>query len=63
MTIRGIASIALLSLLLGAPAVAEVKLPVPAVDQSMIAKRGFFYVGGHYVGDADKKIMQGQIYV
>ncbi|HEX4409275.1 MAG TPA: alpha/beta hydrolase [Xanthobacteraceae bacterium] len=63
MTVRGIASIALLSVLLGAPAVAEVKLPVPATDQSMVAKRGFFYVGGHYVGDADKKIMEGQIYV
>ena len=68
MTIRGIASIALPLVLLGlslpgAPALAEVKLPVPAVDQSMVAKRGFFYVGGHYVGDPDKKIMEGQIYV
>ncbi|HEY5064816.1 MAG TPA: hypothetical protein VIJ04_08380 [Xanthobacteraceae bacterium] len=39
------------------------KLPVPAVDQSAVAKRGFFYVGGHYVGEAGKHIMQGQIYV
>ena len=43
---------------MGTPALAEVKLPVPAVDQSMVAKRGFFYVGGHYVGDPDKKIME-----
>jgi pimeloyl-ACP methyl ester carboxylesterase len=47
----------------GAPAFAEVKLRVPAFDQSAIAKRGFFYVGGHYVGEAGKHIMQGQIYV
>src|SRR5271156_618529 len=53
----------LLSALTGAPALAEVKLPVPAVDQSAVAKRGFFYVGGHYVGEPGKKIMQGQIYV
>ena len=49
--------------LIGAPALAEVKLPVPAVDQSAVAKRGFFYVGGHYVGEPGKEIMQGQIYV
>ena len=53
----------LLFALMGAPALAEVKLPVPAVDQSAVAKRGFFYVGGHYVGPADKRIMQGQTYV
>ena len=53
----------LLSALAGTPARAEVKLPVPAVDQSAVAKRGFFYVGGHYVGEAGKHIMQGQIYV
>jgi pimeloyl-ACP methyl ester carboxylesterase len=28
-----------------------------------VAKRGFFYVGGHYVGEPGKEIMQGQIYV
>jgi pimeloyl-ACP methyl ester carboxylesterase len=53
----------LLFALMGAPALAEVKLPVPAIDQSAVAKRGFFYVGGHYVGPADKRIMQGQTYV
>ena len=28
------------------------KLPVAAFDQSAVAKRGYFYVGGKYVGDA-----------
>jgi len=54
---------ALLASCIGTPALAEVKLPVPAVDQSAVAQRGFFYVGGHYVGDPGKEIMQGQIYV
>src|SRR5277367_5744889 len=53
----------LLSALISGPALAEVKLPVPAIDQSAVAKRGFFYVGGHYVGEPGKEIMQGQIYV
>ena len=39
------------------------KLPVPAFDQSAVAKRGYFYVGGKYVGEAGKDIMQGQIFV
>jgi pimeloyl-ACP methyl ester carboxylesterase len=39
------------------------KLPVPAVDQSAVALRGYFYVGGQYVGEPGKEIMQGQIYV
>ena len=39
------------------------KLPVPAIDQSAVALRGYFYVGGHYVGDPGKEILQGQIYV
>jgi pimeloyl-ACP methyl ester carboxylesterase len=47
-----------------APARAEPpKLPVPAVDQSAVSQRGYFYVGGKYVGEAGKQIMQGQIYV
>jgi pimeloyl-ACP methyl ester carboxylesterase len=47
-----------------APARAEPpKLPVPAVDQSAVALRGYFYVGGQYVGDPGKEIMQGQIFV
>jgi pimeloyl-ACP methyl ester carboxylesterase len=46
-----------------APAAAQVKLPVPAVDQSAVAERGYFCVGGRYVGEPGKEIMQGQIYV
>jgi hypothetical protein len=41
--------IVLLSALVLGPAVARAeppKLPVPAVDQSAIAQRGYFYVGG-----------------
>src|ERR1700745_2901682 len=39
------------------------KLPVAAYDQSAVAARGFFYVGGQYVGEPGKEIMRGQIYV
>jgi pimeloyl-ACP methyl ester carboxylesterase len=39
------------------------KLPVPAIDQSAVAQRGYFYVGGKYVGESGREIMQGQIYV
>jgi pimeloyl-ACP methyl ester carboxylesterase len=47
-----------------APARAEPpKLPVPAVDQSAVGQRGYFYVGGKYVGKPGKEIMQGQVYV
>lgn len=56
----------LLSTLVFAPAPARAeppKLPVPAVDQSAVALRGYFYVGGKYVGEPGKEIMQGQIYV
>jgi pimeloyl-ACP methyl ester carboxylesterase len=54
----------LLSALAHVPAQAEPpKLPVPAVDQSAVALRGYFYVGGKYVGEPGKEIMQGQIYV
>jgi pimeloyl-ACP methyl ester carboxylesterase len=53
----------LLSAFASAPALAEVKLPVPAYDQSAVAKRGYFYVGGKYVGEDGKSIMQGQVYV
>jgi pimeloyl-ACP methyl ester carboxylesterase len=36
---------------------------VPTYDQSAIARRGYFYVGGSYVGDPGKKVMHGQVYV
>src|SRR5262245_16021315 len=46
------------------PASAEPpKLPVPAVDQSAVALRGYFYVGGRYTGEPGKEIMSGQVYV
>src|ERR1700726_3535449 len=39
------------------------RLPVPAVDQSAVGQRGYFYVGGQYVGEPGKEIMRGQAYV
>ena len=39
------------------------KLPVPAIDQSAVAQRGYFYVGGKYVGQTGNEIMEGQVYV
>ncbi len=39
------------------------RLPVPAIDQSAVAQRGYFYVGGQYAGEPGKEIMQGQVYV
>jgi pimeloyl-ACP methyl ester carboxylesterase len=36
---------------------------VPVHDQSAIAGRGYFYIGGSYVGDPGKRLMHGQIYV
>jgi pimeloyl-ACP methyl ester carboxylesterase len=63
--IRLINSLLLLALIF-APATAGAeppRLPVPAVDQSALGQRGFFYVGGKYVGEPGKEIMQGQAYV
>jgi pimeloyl-ACP methyl ester carboxylesterase len=63
--VRSICGLPLLALVF-APAAARAeppKLPVPAVDQSAVAQRGYFYVGGKYVGEPGKEIMQGQIYV
>src|SRR5262245_42653160 len=55
---------ALLAPLACSPAAADPpKLPVPAIDQSAVAQRGYFYVGGQYVGEPGKEIMQGQLYV
>ena len=39
------------------------KLLVPATDQSAVGQRGYFYVGGKYVGEPGKEVMQGQAYV
>jgi len=55
-----------LSTLAFAPAVTRAeppKLPVAAVDQSAVGQRGYFYVGGKYIGEPGKEIIQGQIYV
>ena len=56
----------LLSVLACAPVTAWAqapKLPVPTVDQSAVGQRGYFYVGGKYVGEPGKEIMRGQVYV
>src|SRR5258708_10941402 len=54
---------ALLSGLVAVAAQAEVKLPVPAVDQSAVAQRGYFYVGRPDVCEPGKEIMPGPVYV
>src|SRR5580693_5406345 len=36
---------------------------IPTVSTADIARQGFFYVGGHYVGEAGKEIMDGAMYV
>jgi hypothetical protein len=53
----------ILTAFVGPIALAEVNLPVPTVNQSAVAARGFFYVGGHFIGEPGKHIIQGQIYV
>jgi hypothetical protein len=35
----------------------------PSYDHSAIARRGYFYVGGSYVGEPGKRVMHGQMYV
>jgi hypothetical protein len=34
--------------------------PVPSYDQAAIARRGYFYVGGLYVGEHGKQLMHNQ---
>lgn len=36
---------------------------IPSHDQSFVGRRGFFHVGGEYVGEGDEAIMRGQAYV
>jgi pimeloyl-ACP methyl ester carboxylesterase len=36
---------------------------IPTVSTADIARQGFFYVGGHYVGEAGKENMDGAMYV
>jgi pimeloyl-ACP methyl ester carboxylesterase len=57
------AALSLLVLAITLPQVASAREPVPSNDQSAIARRGYFYVGGNYVGDPGKKVMHGQMYV
>jgi pimeloyl-ACP methyl ester carboxylesterase len=60
---RSIAALSALPLLVTLAFAEPPKLPVPVVDQSAVAYRGYFYVGGKYVGAPGQEIMQGQIYV
>src|SRR5438067_5690163 len=56
--------ISLLAFCLALTACAQApKLPVPAFDQSAVGQRGYFYVGGKYIGEPGKEIMAGQVYV
>ena len=36
---------------------------IPTVSTANIAREGFFYVGGHYVGEPGKEVMDGAMYV
>src|ERR1700736_6582407 len=36
---------------------------IPTFSTADVARTGFFYVGGHYVGQAGKEIMDGAMYV
>ena len=57
------AGVALVSVCVLAARAEPPKLPVAAIDQSAVAQRGYFYVGGKYTGEPGKEIMQGQSYV
>jgi pimeloyl-ACP methyl ester carboxylesterase len=61
--LRAAAGVAFASVCVLAARAEPPKLPVPAVDQSAVAQRGYFYVGGKYSGEPGKEIMQGQTYV
>ena len=61
--LRAAAGVAFVSVCVLAARAEPPKLPVPAVDQSAVAQRGYFYVGGKYTGEPGKEIMQGQTYV
>lgn len=45
------------------PQPAQAIVPVPTTDQSALGRRGFFYVGGDYVGQPGKTLMHGAMYV
>ena len=46
-----------------AASMASVPDSIPLYDQKNIQSRGFFYVGGEYVGEPGKELMRGQMYV
>jgi pimeloyl-ACP methyl ester carboxylesterase len=50
------------AIMIGLPLSAVAKEPA-ATDQAAMGKRGFFYVGGEYVGPVGKRLMKGQMYV
>lgn len=39
------------------------QVPVPTTDQSALGRRGFFFAGGEYIGEADRTLMRGAMYV
>jgi hypothetical protein len=58
--LRAAAGVAFVSVCMFAAHAEPPKLPLPVVDQSAVAQRGYFYVGGKYTGEPGKEIMQGQ---
>ena len=46
------------AIMIGSPFSATAKEPA-ATDQAAIGKRGFFYVGGEYLGPVGKRLMKG----
>jgi pimeloyl-ACP methyl ester carboxylesterase len=52
----------LLEIEMGAPNAAPV-VPIPLIDQSALAARGIFFVGGRYAGPPDAQTMCGQMFV
>ena len=60
MRIGTVLGLSVLAMMMCEPAKAEA---VPTYDQGAIAGRGYFYVGGNYVGDPGKRVMHGQMYV
>src|SRR6185436_8746881 len=65
---RNILAIGLAALLMGCAStsptgkIVNVPIGVPAIE-SNVARQGYFYVGGRYVGDPGREVMTGQMYV
>jgi len=60
-TVAGLLALAVISI--SARAAEAPAGPVPAYDQSAIARRGYFYVPGSYIGEPGKQRMHEQMYV